>query len=378
MKSIIYSIAAVLILAGCGGKQQPPAAQEADSTAVNSMDVTLTEQQLTNAGIVVGTPSVEDVNGVITLQGSIDVPPTNTVNLSFPVGGYVKSTTMLPGMAVRKGAVLAVIEDMQFIQLQQDYLTAETNFTLAEKEYERQRILNSSKATSDKVFEQAKAEMDRQRILITSLGRKLELIGINPAKITPTDIRKDVNLLSPITGFVSQVNISIGKYLSPTDVLFTIVDPSDTHLALKVFERDLDMITPGEVVSAYANSNPEKRYGAKVLLVNRSLDENRMAEIHCHFDKFDPALAPGMFMNGEVAVHGKKGLVVPEEAMVRWENKFYVFVANGKGQFTMTEVEPGIHQGTRQQIESKNVNQDTKVVLKNAFVLLMKIKNTEE
>jgi cobalt-zinc-cadmium efflux system membrane fusion protein len=366
------------MLAGCGGKKQPATAPAADSVAVNEQGVSLTEQQLANAGIVVGTPSVEDVNGVITLQGTIDVPPANTVNLSFPMGGYVKSTTMLPGKTVRKGEVLALIEDIQFVQLQQDYLTAQTNYTLAEKEYDRQRILNSSKATSDKVYEQAKAEMDRQRILVTSLGRKLEIIGINPGRITPTDIRKDVALLSPINGFISQVNISIGKYLSPTDVLFTIVDPSDTHLALKVFERDLDLVTAGERVSAYANSNPEKRYGAKVLLVNRSLDENRMAEIHCHFDQFDPSLAPGMFMNGEVSVHGRKGLVVPEEAVVRWENKFYVFVATGKGQFTMTEVVPGIHQGTKQQIESKSVNQDTKLVLKNAFVLLMKNKNTEE
>lgn len=376
MRSIIYSCATILILASCGGRQQPPA-QEQDSV-VSSNVVSLNEQQLTNAGIVVGTPAVEDVNGVITLQGTIDVPPTNTVNLSFPMGGYVKATTMLPGKAVRKGTVLAMIEDIQFVQLQQDYLTAQTNYTLAEKEYERQRILNTSKATSDKVFEQAKAEMDRQRILVTSLGRKLEIIGIDPDKITPTDIRKEVALLSPINGFVSQINISIGKYLSPTDVLFTIVDPSDTHLALKVFERDLDMIAVGETVSAYANSDPDKRYGAKVLLVNRSLDANRMAEIHCHFDKLDPVLVPGMFMNGEVAVHGKKGLVVPEEAVVRWENKFYVFVVTGKGQFTMTEVEPGIHQGTKQQIESKSVNQDTKLVLKNAFVLLMKNKNTEE
>lgn len=195
-------------------------------------------KQLSAAGIVVGSPTEERISGKITLQGNVAVAPEHTVSLSFPIGGYIRSTTMLPGKPVRKGQVLATIEDIQFIQLQQDYLTAQTNYALAETEYKRQYELNQSKASSDKVFQQAKAEMDRERILISSLAEKLRLIGIAPQKLTTANIKKEVPIISPTNGFITKVNITVGKYTAPTDILFEIVNPSDMYLSLKVFEKD--------------------------------------------------------------------------------------------------------------------------------------------
>ena len=100
--------------------------------------------------------------------------------------------------------------------------------------------------------------------------------------------------------------------------------------------------------------------------------------VHCHFQKYNPALVPGMFMNGEVSVSNHKALTVPEEAIVRWENKHYIFTENTGGQFRMTQVKPGVTHNGKQQIEAENVTEDTKMVVKNAYALLMKIKNTEE
>ncbi|MEH6305947.1 efflux RND transporter periplasmic adaptor subunit [Olivibacter sp. CPCC 100613] len=381
MKYIIYSWIAFLFLAACSGenKEQEKADKTADSIQqLNDTLVNLSDEQISSAGIEVGKPLSEHISGMVALQGAVDVPPKNTVNLSFPMSGYVKSTSMLPGKQVKKGEVLAVLADMQFIQLQQDYLTAKTNAALAEAEFDRQRELNASKASSDKVFQQAKAEMERQRILVSAFGEKLALIGIDQHKLNASNVRKEVSLISPINGFVAKVNVAVGKYTSPTDVLFELIDPSDIHLSLKVFEKDLPNIVIGERVSAYTNNNPAKKFGAKVFLVSRTFDENRMADIHCHFDQYDPSLVPGMFMNAEVAVKDVKALVVPEEAIVRWENKYYVFIERSQGNFIMTEITPGIQRDGKQQIEGNAINIDTKLVVKNAFSLLMKIKNTEE
>ncbi|MGN6416271.1 MAG: efflux RND transporter periplasmic adaptor subunit [Pseudobacter sp.] len=380
MKQFIYSCIAVLLLTACGGNnsKESQITAAADSTAAEEQTVLLTAQQKSSTGIEVGLPQFENISSTIALQGIVDVPPQNTVKLSFPLGGYIRSTSMLPGKAVKKGQVLAYIEDMQFIQLQQDYLTAKTNFELFEKEFERQRTLNSTKASSDKVFQQAKTDMDREHILINSLAEKLKLLGIDPGNLNPGNIRKEVAVISPVNGFVSKINISIGKYTAPTDVLFELIDPSDLHLALRVFEKDLPKISVGAKVSAYSNNNPEKKYTASVILVNRTFDENRTTEIHCHFDKYSADLVPGMFMNGDLSVENVKSLVVPEDAVVRWANKHYVFVESASDQFTMTEVKPGITAGNKQQIESKNITPDTKLVLKNAFALLMKLKNAEK
>ncbi len=370
----------VFLLYSCstGNVDQVSTNDSANTTATETQRVVLSNEQLASAGIETGHPVWENISSTIKLQGTIDVPPSHHVNLSFPLGGYIRSTSILPGKAVKKGEVLAIIEDMQFVQLQQEYLTSKTNLELATREFERQQVLNSSKASSDKVLQLAKAEMDRQNILKHALGQKLQLIGIDAGRLQPSTVSRSVPIRSPINGFVSKVNISIGKYTSPTDVLFELLDPADMHLALRVYENDLAKIEKGGKVTAFNNNNPAKRYGAKVLLVNPNFDENRSAEIHCHFDKPDAGLYPGMFMNAEVAVSNLRALVVPEDAIVRWANKYYVFVKERDGSFTMTEVKPGITYEGRQQIENSAISDSTTLVVRNAFSLLMKLKNTEE
>ncbi|TDE14468.1 efflux RND transporter periplasmic adaptor subunit [Dyadobacter psychrotolerans] len=380
MKRYTIICLSLLVLASCGTDPKSEVAEtknKADSTN-SEQTVSFSAEQLKSVGIEVGTPQLEKISGVLNLQGTIDVPPQSTVSLSFPLGGYLKFTKMLPGMHVRKGQVLAVLEDMQFIQLQQDYLTAKEKFTLSETEFSRQRDLNTSKASSDKVYQQSRAEMETQRILMNALGQKLEVIGINPVQLKADNISKSVSILSPINGYVSKVNVNVGKYTSPTDMLFELVDPRDIHLALNVFEKDLGTLAIGQHVTAYTNSEPGKKFQAEIILISKNLDQDRMAEVHCHFEQYSPSLVPGMFINGEVSVDNKEALTVPEEAVVRWENRFFVFTDSGNGKFEMTEVKPGVISKGKQQIEAAGIDESTRLVVKNAYALLMKIKNTEE
>lgn len=365
-----------LLFVACNSRQATPETEEAPSA--DSGQVTLTGEQIKNADIRTGYPLTMAISGALRLQGTIDVPPQSTTSVSFPLGGYLKSTDLLPGAHVRKGQVLGILEDMQFIQLQQDYLLAKEKFTFADTEYKRQQELNASKASSDKVLQQSKAEMESQHINMQALARKLELIGINPERLTAGNISRTVNILSPINGFVAKVNVNIGKYTSPTDVLFELVNPSDIHLALNVFEKDVNQLSIGQKVVAYTNEHPDKKYDAEILLISKNLNEDRMATVHCHFNQFDPSLLPGMFINAEVAVNNATALTVPEEAIVRWENNFYVFLDKGNNTFHMQQVTPGnVHNG-QEQFSAPGIDTATKLVTKNAYALLMKMKNNGE
>lgn len=380
MKRYLIICLGLVLLASCETdkkSENTKAKTLADSVGKEQL-VSFNPEQLQSVGIEVGSPKLENVSGTLSLQGRIDVPPQSTISLSFPLGGYLKSTKMLPGMHVRKGQLLAELEDMQFIQLQQDYLTAREKFSLAESEFARQRDLNASKASSDKIYQQARSEMETQRILMSALAQKLEVIGINPKKLKADNISKSVSVVSPINGFVSRVNVNVGKYTSPTDMLFELVDPRDIHLALSVFEKDLSSLSIGQQVIAYTNGDPDKKFRAEIILISKTLDQDRVAEVHCHFEKYNASLVPGMFMNGEVLTNKNKAMTVPEEAVVRWENKFYVFTDQGAGKFEMVQVKPGMISAGKQQIEATHINENTRLVTKNAYALLMKIKNTEE
>lgn len=90
---------------------------------------------------------------MLKVTGKIDVPPQNMVSVSVALGGYLKWTNLLPGMRIKKGDLLAIMEDQQYIQLQEEYLTAKAKLNFAEKDYNRQKELNQIKANSDKIFQ---------------------------------------------------------------------------------------------------------------------------------------------------------------------------------------------------------------------------------
>lgn len=370
-------IISLLLLAACGEKKQ----SEAPATQnVSENTISLTDVQMKNAGIATAKMEIREMSSILKLNGMIDVPPQNMISVSVPMGGYLKSTKLLPGMHITKGEVIAVMQDQQYIQLQQDYLTAKAKYIFLEKEYQRQKDLNQSQASSDKVYQQVESDYRSQQILITSLGEKLKFAGINVTRINNEKIQSSVNIYAPISGYVSRVNVNIGKYVAPTDVLFELIDPSDLHLALKVFEKDLDKLYIGQKLKAYSNNQPEKKYNGIIILIGRNLSEDHNTEVHCHFETNDKYLVPGTYMNADIEVKNKRSYALLADAVVRFENKEYVFKAKNKNQFDMTEVTTGINENGYIQITSP-LNEDftnENFVVQGAYSLLMMLKNTAE
>lgn len=376
MKNIILIINIALLLTSCGNDNKQSDAENEQPTQENTL--TLTDEQYKNAAIETAKIFTSNISSVLRLNGKIDVPPQSLVSVSVPLGGYLKSTKLLPGMHIRKGDPLAVMEDIQYIQLQQDYLTAKAQLSLTESEYNRQKELNQSKATSDKVFEQVRTNYQTQLVLLKSLEEKLKLIGLNPQRISAGTISKSINIYSPISGFVSAVNVNIGKYVTPSDILFELVDPNDIHLNLTVFEKDINKLAVGQKLLAYSNSHPQTKYPLEVILISKNISGQNAAEVHCQFEQYDNGLLPGMFMNAEIEVSTHNANVLPEEAIVRFENKHYVFVEKGKQTFEMKEVQTGNAENNLVEIINAEQFDNENIVVKNAYTLLMALKNESE
>jgi len=264
--------------------------------------------------------------------------------------------------------------------LQQDYLTAKAHFSSLEKEFQRQKELNESKASSDKVFENAQADYLSQKVLIKSLSEKLKLISINPDNLNENTISRSINIYSPIDGFVSTIKMNIGKYASPTDVLFELINPADIHLALTVFEKDLDKLFIGQKIVAYNNNKSSKKYNCEIILISKDVSPERVVIVHCHFEQYDKTLIPGMYMNAEVQVSTNNAFVIPNDGLVRFEGKQYVFTQTDKNKYAMQEVTTqNTENGFTQITFPDNADMTNKTfVTKGAYTLLMTMKNTEE
>ncbi|UUW07938.1 efflux RND transporter periplasmic adaptor subunit [Flavobacterium plurextorum] len=372
MKTYIITIFGLLLLVSCNSDKKN---QEKETVQKQENTIQLSSEQIKNAGLVVGNPEERTVKGILQLQGTVTVPPKSVVSVSIPLGGYIKKTDLMAGMHVRKGQLLAVVEDMQYIQLQQDYLTAKEKFQLAKSEYDRQKELNAKKASSDKLYEQTATEMQTQRIYMSSLAQKLSLLGINVKTLSASNISKTVSIVSPINGVVSKINVNVGKYIAPTDMLFELMEMSDIVLVMNAFEKDIHLLSVGQTVSAFTNANPTKKFPAKIAYINRSLNDDRAAEVICKVNQYDSALIPGLFINAEAEFENEKAITVPEDAVVRWQGKFFVFALSGNNQYKMAAVEPGTTTDGFRQIKSSAIDKSSKIVIKNAYTLLMTFMN---
>jgi cobalt-zinc-cadmium efflux system membrane fusion protein len=376
MKSILLHATLLSLLFSCSSKVGKEAVEVKDSPTVSNV-VSLSKAQLDLAKLVIGKLEPVQMHKTLQVNGFVDVPPQNVLSVSIPMGGYVKKANLIPGEKVVKGSVLAVLEDASYVTLQQDYLTAKSKLVFLEADYNRQKALNANKSVSDRQFQLAVSDFESQKYLVKSLSEKLELMGIVPSQLNENNISKSISFRSPISGYVTKVNVNAGKYVSPTDVLFEIMDPSDLHARLIVFENDATAIQKGNKVTFTVNNKPQEKYFAEVHVVTPNIENERTTEVHCDIVKSSARLFSGTFINAAIELNNVSVLSLPTAAIVKWQNKSYVFVEDGTANYKLVPVAVGLESKGVVEVVSGVTTAD-KIVVANAYTLLMKLKNSSE
>lgn len=366
-------IALTIITIGCSTKQQ--AAD--DSVPMDESSLTLTPDQFKAIGIVLGNPETRTMSDHITANGKLDVPPQNLVTVSAPLGGFVKNTHLLQGMYVRKGEVLVEVQDPEYIQLQQDYLEGASELELAKAEFERQDALAKENVNAQKTLQQAKSHYEILQAKVSGLKAKLAIINIKPSDIEGGNIQEVIRLRSSINGYVTDVNVNLGQHVNPSDALFKLVDTSHLHAELYVFEQDMPKLKIDQKVT-FNLINETKQRAATVHLIGREISNERTVRVHCHLDEEDKNLLPGMYIKASIEVNSGEARTLPDDAIVNFEGTHYVFTTPDEKTFTMEKVTTGTSQDGFTSVTFENSDQNRSVVLKGAYVLLSKLKNSEE
>jgi cobalt-zinc-cadmium efflux system membrane fusion protein len=219
-----------------------------------------------------------------------------------------------------------------------------------------------------------------QKIAVSALAEKLRLINIDPEQLNEDNLSRNVNVYSSINGFVSRVNVNIGKYVNPSDVLFELINPEDIHLNLTVFEKDLEQLSIGQKLVAFNNNKPDKKHDCEIILISKDLSADRSAEVHCHFEDYDKALLPGMYMNAEVIINKADQLAINSGAIVSFEDKDFIFVKEGQRNFRLTQIITGGSEDGFTGIRpvQKEMLENLPIVTHGAYSLLMQLKTKAE
>lgn len=339
MKTTCIGIGLLLLGIGAMSCQSSKADKTEDEANARQSKLTLTNDQLTTGGITVGLLSERTFASTFQVRGKVEVPPQNRVSISPPMGGYLYRTPLLPGMRVKKGQAIAVLEDRTYIDLLESFQSAQNKLAWLTTEFQRQKELAESKAVSDKIFQETQYQLSQQKILVQSLGEKLRLVGIDPTH--NPGITRFLTIKSPINGIVSVVYGNVGKYVQPTDVLFDLIEPTDIHLSLHVFEQDMERLYVGQSFQAFTNSKPDRFYSGKVLIISPIYSEDKTVNVQCHFDQPMEGMAPGTYMNVILAQPARKSWSLPAEAVVQRGSQNWIYRELAPGSFERVLVRIG-------------------------------------
>ena len=384
----------VIVSGACARTAETPAADSAlvagtatpgDSGSAVRLTVTFTSDQYKLAAIEVGGIEKRNLSNIIKLNGAIDVEPSQMAMVSAPLGGYVRSAGMLPGQMVKQGQALATLENAEFTQMQQDYLESKGRMEFLELEFARQEKLRAEDVNAAKTFQQVASERKIMSARIAGLEQRILLAGIPRSSVDSGKISRTATLYAPISGFVKVSNATIGKYVSPTDVLFEIVNTRELHLALNAYERDLDKIKVGQTVRFSSANESSFNRTAKIFLIGQATGEDRVVPVHCHLTGASGRdLLPGMYAKAWIETGTEQQYAVPSDAIVQLEGNDYVVVQTRQTdkdhQFQLLQIRKVLEQEgfTGIRAPANFDMQQVRIVTRNANSVLAAIKNAQE
>ncbi len=368
-----------IILSSCGTNPKSTTTKE-DSVDVASNIVQLTKEQASLAQLELASIEQGKMKGMTHLNGVIDVLPTGIASVSIPMGGYIQDINLIPGTFVKKGQVLATVKDPAYVQLQENYLATKAKLSYLQQDLDRQKALLTQEAVSKKSFQQIQADYNTNAIQLKALSEQLKLINIQPENLTTEKMSSLVQLVAPIAGYISKVNINRGKYVTPSDILLEIINPNDIHAAITIYEKDIANFKVGMKGTVTLTQDPAKKYPVSVLAVAHNINEDKTALLHCHFEKIPANVLPGMFLTADMVVETKDAVLIPIVSVQRFQGKDYIFIQSAENVFEVKEIQ--VIQSNATFVTVSNTDANTwigkQIVVKNAFSLLGKLMNKSE
>ncbi len=373
-KILLTPVLVLFLLTSCTKKEDGIEVSEAPS---ESTEIQLTEEQFQTMKMEWGPLHTGEFSEEIQVQGTVQIPVEGMREITTYFGGYVQDLKLIEGQEVRKGEVLFILENPDFLRLQQDFLEINSQLAYLKAEWERQKTLAQEQISAQKNFLKAAADYEAASAKAQSLKKQLAMIGINTDGLTPATMRSKITVSSPISGFVVEVVAVPGQFLPPAAKALGLISKEHIHVELVLFEKDASKVHMGQVVEFTSPDRPEEVLKAKVYVVGKSINAQRQINVHADLidEKEEAKLTPGMFLQARIQLDPQRSLAVPEESIIEVGKEHYILVQKSKsaGAFTLQKIKvtPGAKGKHYRAISTASALDSSAVVLvKGGFNLL--------
>jgi len=379
-------LATIMLFPSCGGRESTQKEVNVESEPQDSISadmVMLTTEQAKAISLEYGRIEHKNLTSAIKANGILTVPNQNKATITSIFPGTIRSLTIQPGNAVRKGQTIAVIVNPELVDLQRQYLSVNNRISMAELEFDRQKMLVEGNAGARKNLQQAETELKTLRTEKAALQRQLSTMGVSFSSLNSGNITSSLVVPCPISGTVSKVSAQIGTYVDVSTAIAEVVNNSQLHLDLFVYEQDLPKITVGQIIHFTLTNSPGKEYDATIYSIGTAFEgESKTISVHATVNGDKTGLIEGMNVTAIISIGAVLALAVPEGAIVNYQGKDYIFIkTEGKEgvSFKRIEVVKGTSDLGYSEIKPlEEIPANVQIAIKGVFFLLAKMTNTGE
>jgi cobalt-zinc-cadmium efflux system membrane fusion protein len=300
MKKSFFILSAALLFSACGHQSSKTAPNDttasSETTKITSSDTILDTPK--DSLRVDGTTAATARPNEVIFNGTIVSTPQRCASVAMTMGGVVKRTSLLPGQFVNKGQLIAVIDNPDFITLQQTYLEAHAQTEFLKTEYERQQSLSAQQASPQKKAQSSKADYLSMKSKLDASAAQLALLGISTSKLIAHGIQLYLPVKAPISGYVTNLKINVGKYVTPGEEMCQIIDKSNFLLCLTAYEKDLSKLRINALIQFRINGMESQTFNARIFSIGQNVDKvNRSLEVYARILNANKHFRPGMYVS---------------------------------------------------------------------------------
>ncbi|MBV8613254.1 MAG: efflux RND transporter periplasmic adaptor subunit, partial [Acetobacteraceae bacterium] len=303
-------------------------------------------------------------------DGKIAINDDLTTQVFSPYSGRVTQVFVKVGDEVRQGASLLSMQASEFVQAQNDLVTAASTLAttraqldLAQTNEKRQHALYQAQGGALKDWQQSKVDLataqgnfQTAQIALAAVRNRLRILGRSDAEIEAVEKAPDLMKMNPeavvrapVGGIVIQRQVGLGQNIASTasggtTALFSIGNFSKVWLVANVREVDAPTIRLGDPLEVHVLAYPGRVFKAKITYVAPSIDPNtHRLPVRAEVENADGLLKPEMFASFTIVTGtGSVAPAVPADAVVYEGDTAHVWVARDDRRLVLRTIKPGL------------------------------------
>ena len=358
-----------LMLLACGGgekKADEPAGMEGmekgEAGKPTDKDaVTLSAQQIADAGIEVGRPTIGGIAGAIELPALIQGDPQGVQVVSATIGGRLVALNRNLGQSVGRGETLAIIESREAASLNAEVEAARARSALAQSNLRREQRLFAERVSPEQDLVAARTAATEANIAVRLAQQQLSATGGSGGALNRVAIR------SPIAGQVIARAATLGQTVAADGELYRVANLSRVTIAASLSPADAGRVRPGTRVEV---TSAGRRQEGRVTFVSPVLDETtKLVQVLATLDNGGGTWRVGEPVTASILLPSTndRSIAVPSTAVQSVENKTVVFVRTPTG-FKAMPVTAGRRNGD-QVVITAGLNGSERIATTNSFTL---------